>query len=149
VAGKATFMTPAKEDTVTAKQLTDQSLSELVQRLSNQTSTLVRKEIQLAQQELQNKGKRAGLGVGLLGAGGLVALYAVGALIAAAVLGLATAVPPWLAALIVAVALFAIAGVLALLGKKQVQRAMPPKPETAIESVQSDIAEVKERAGRK
>jgi Flp pilus assembly protein TadB len=149
MAGKATFMTPAKEDTVAAKQVTDQSLSELVQQLSNQTSTLVRKEIQLAQQELQNKGKRAGLGVGLLGGGGLLALYAVGALIAAAVLGLATAVASWLAALIVAVALFVIAGVLALLGKKQVQRAMPPKPETAIESVQSDIAEVKERAGRK
>jgi Flp pilus assembly protein TadB len=147
--GKATLMSPAKEDTVAAKQLSDQSLGELVQRLSNQTSTLVRKEIQLAQQELQNKGKRAGLGVGLLGGGGLVALYAVGALIAAAVLGLSTAVAPWLAALIVAVALFVIAGVLALLGKKQVQRALPPKPETAIESVQSDIAEVKERAGHK
>jgi uncharacterized membrane protein YqjE len=132
----------------TRDQLSERSLSELVQQLSNQTSTLVRQELQLAQVELQEKGKRAGIGAGLFGGSGLVALYGLGALIAAAILGLATAVDGWIAALIVSVVLFAIAGVLALTGKKQVEQATPPQPEQAIDSVQTDIDEVKERAGR-
>jgi dipeptide/tripeptide permease len=73
----------------------------------------------------------------------------VGALVAAAILGLATAIAGWLSALIVAVVLFAVAGVLALTGKQRVQQATPPAPEEAIESVQTDIQEVKERAGRR
>jgi uncharacterized membrane protein YqjE len=127
----------------------DQSLSELLQQLSSQTADLVRKEIRLAQLELQEKGKHAGIGAGMLGGGGLVALYGLGALIAAAILGLGTLIEPWLAALIVAVVLFAVAGVLALTGKRQVEQATPPQPEAAIESVQTDIHEVKERAGRR
>jgi uncharacterized membrane protein YqjE len=131
------------------EELTDQSLSELLKRLSEQTADLVRKEIRLAQLELQEKGKHAGIGVGLFGGGGLIALYGVGALVTAAILGLATVVDAWLAALIVAVALFAVAGVLALIGKQQVQRATPAKPEAAIESVQADVTEVKQRAQRR
>jgi uncharacterized membrane protein YqjE len=127
----------------------DQSLSELLQQLSSQTADLVRKEIRLAQLELQEKGKHAGIGAGMLGGGGLVALYGLGALIAAAILGLGTLIEPWLAALIVAVVLFAVAGVLALTGKRQVEQATPPQPEAAIESVQTDIHEVKEKAGRR
>ena len=130
------------------EQVSEQTLNELVQRASAQTASLVRKEIRLAQLELQEKGKRAGLGAGLFGTSGVVALYGVGALIAAAILGLATAVEGWLAALIVAVVLFAVAAVFALTGRQQVQRATPPAPEGAIESVQTDIEEVKERAGR-
>ena len=130
------------------EQATEQSLNELVQRASSQTASLVRKEIRLAQLELQEKGKRVGIGVGMFGTSGVVALYGVGALIAAAILALATAVAGWLAALIVAVVLFVVAGVLALTGRRQVQRATPPAPEGAIESVQTDIEEVKERAGR-
>jgi len=133
---------------VAEEQATEQSLNELVQRASSQTASLVRKEIRLAQLELQEKGKRVGIGVGMFGTSGVVALYGVGALIAAAILALATAVAGWLAALIVAVVLFVVAGVLALTGRRQVQRATPPAPEGAIESVQTDIEEVKERAGR-
>lgn len=131
------------------EETTDQSLGELVQQLSNQTASLVRKEIRLAQLELQEKGKRAGLGAGMFGGSGLVALYGLGALIAAAILALATALTSWLAALIVAVVLFAVAGVLALTGKKQVEQATPPKPEAAIESVQTDVEVMKERAARR
>lgn len=130
-------------------EFSDRSMSELVQQLSNQTASLVRKEIRLAQLELQEKGKRAGLGAGMFGGSGLTALYGVGALVAAAILALATAVASWLAALIVAVVLFAVAGVLALTGKKQVEQATPPKPEAAMDSVQTDIEEVKGRAGRR
>jgi uncharacterized membrane protein YqjE len=140
---------PGRGGDVARQETTDQPLSEILQRLSNQTASLVRKEIRLAQLELQEKGKRAGIGAGMFGGSGLVALYGVGVLLAAAVMALATAVDPWLAGLIVGVVLLAVAGVLALTGKKQVDRATPPAPEAAIESVQTDIEEVKERAGRK
>ena len=129
-------------------QPTDASIGELVQRLSQQTSTLVRDELRLAQLELQEKGKRAGIGAGLFGGSGVVALYGLGALIAALILLLATAMDAWLAALIVAAGRFAIAGVLALSGKKQVQEATPPVPEQAVESTKRDVETVKEKASR-
>jgi hypothetical protein len=129
-------------------ELRDRPLSELLQQASEQTATLVRQELQLAQLELQQKGKRAGIGAGAFGGAGLVAAYGVGALAATAILLLGTALKPWLAALIVAAALLAVAGLLALFGKKQVERATPPLPERAVESVQQDVDEVKARAGR-
>jgi uncharacterized membrane protein YqjE len=126
----------------------DQQIGDLVKQLSEQTSDLVRKELKLAQVEMQEKGKRAGVGAGLFGGAGLVALYGVGVLIAAVVLGLATAIDAWLAALIVAVVLFAVAGVAALMGRKQVEQATPPQPEQAIASTKRDVQVVKERAAR-
>jgi uncharacterized membrane protein YqjE len=132
----------------TDEQLLDRSAGDLVRELSQQTATLVRQEMRLAQAELQEKGKRAGMGAGMFGGAGLVALYGAGVLVAAAVLLIGTAVEPWLAALIVGIVLLAIAGVLALLGKKQVDQATPPKPEQAIDSVQRDVDHVKERARR-
>jgi hypothetical protein len=130
------------------EELSDRPVGDLVQQLSQQTAALVRQEMRLAQVELQAKGKRAGIGAGMFGGAGLVALYGVGALIAAAILLIGTALEPWLAAVIVGAVLLAVAGVLALLGRKQVDKATPPKPERAIESVQRDVAHVKERAGR-
>jgi len=126
----------------------DQQIGDLVKQLSEQTSTLVRKELQLAQLEMTEKGKRAGIGVGLFGGAGVVALYGVGALIAAVILLLATAIAPWLSALIVAVVLLAAGGVAALMGKKQVQQAVPPQPEQAIQSTKRDVDTVKGKAGR-
>jgi MFS family permease len=128
------------------EELQDQSTADLLKRLSEQTSALVRQEIRLAQLELQEKGKRAGIGAGLFGASGLVALYALGALIAGLILLLATAMEAWAAALIVAAALAILAGVLALTGRKEVQEATPPAPEQAMESVKQDVDEVKARA---
>jgi uncharacterized membrane protein YqjE len=126
----------------------DQQIGDLVKQLSEQTSTLVRKELQLAQLEMTEKGKRAGIGAGLFGGAGVVALYGVGALIAAVILLLATAIEPWLSALIVAVVLLAAGGVAALMGKKQVQQAVPPQPEQAIQSTKRDVDTVKGKAGR-
>ena len=123
-------------------------VGELVQALSEQTATLVRKELQLAQLELQEKGKRAGIGAGLFGGAGVIALYGVGVFIAAAVMGLSTVIEPWLAAVIVGVVMFAAAGIASLLGKKQVEQAVPPAPEQAIQSTKRDVDEVKGRAGR-
>jgi uncharacterized membrane protein YqjE len=126
----------------------DRSVGELVQQLSNQTATLVRQELRLAQTELQEKGKRVGIGAGMFGGAGLVALYGVGALIAAAIVGLGTLLEPWIAALIVGVVLLAVAGVLALTGRKQVERGTPPLPEQAIESTKRDVDEVKAARAR-
>jgi MFS family permease len=124
------------------------SLGELVQRLSQQTATLVRQEMRLAQAELKEKGKRAGIGAGLFGGAGIVALAALGTLVAGLVLLLGEAVAMWISAFIVTGALGVLAGVMALVGKNQVAQATPPKPEAAIESVQADVAEIKERARR-
>src|SRR5918912_2743741 len=111
------------------EELSEKSVGDLVQELSQQTATLVRKEMRLAQVELQEKGKRAGIGAGLFGGAGLVALYGVGALVAAVVLLLAKAVTAWLAGAIVGGALLLVAGLLALTGREQVGRATPPAPE--------------------
>lgn len=130
------------------EELSEQSVGDLVQQLSQQTATLVRQEMRLAQVELQEKGKRAGIGAGMFGGAGLVALYGVGAVVAAVIMLLATAIEPWVSALIVGAVLLAIAGILALLGRKQVDQATPPKPERAMESMQDDVEHVKERARR-
>jgi hypothetical protein len=121
----------------------DRSVGALVNQLSQQTSTLIRQELLLAQTELQEKGKRLGTGAGMFGGAGLVALYGVGALVAAAIIGIGTLLEPWLAAVIVGVVLLAVAGILALLGRKQVERGTPPVPRLAIESAKRDVDEVK------
>ena len=128
--------------------LTDASVGELMQKLSQQTATLVRQELQLAQAELKQKGKRAGIGVGLFGAAGVVGLAALGAFVAALILVLGEAVAMWISAFIVTAALALVAAVMAMIGKGQVAQATPPKPEATIESVQADVAEIKERARR-
>jgi len=122
------------------------SASELVKQLSEQTSRLVRQELELLKAELSVKGKRAGAGAGLFGGAGVFALFAFGALTAAAIAALATAMPTWLAALIVAVVWAAIAGVAALIGKKQVEQALPPVPQDSVESVKEDVQWTKTRA---
>jgi len=124
----------------------EQSVSELVKQLSEQTSALARKEVELAKAELALKGKRAGIGAGMFGGAGLLGLFALGSLTACVILALATAVAPWLAALIVAVVYGAIAGAMALSGKSKVQQATPPIPEEATESVKEDVQWAKTRA---
>ncbi|MCO8276959.1 phage holin family protein [Actinoplanes sp. TRM 88003] len=121
----------------------DQSTAELVQQASEQISRLVRDEIALAKAELAEKGKHAGIGIGLFGGGGVLAMYGVGALVATLIIVLDLFLPLWLAALIITVALFALAGVLALIGKNQVSKAVPPEPSAAIQSVKADVDEVK------
>jgi MFS family permease len=124
----------------------DTSAAELVKQLSEQTSRLLRQEVELAKAELTIKGKRAGVGAGMFGGAGVLGLYAVGALIAAAIAALDTAMATWLAALIVGAVLAAAAGVVALTGKQKVQEAMPPVPEDSVESVKEDVQWTKARA---
>ncbi len=123
-----------------------ESIAELVKQLSEQTSRLARQEVELAKAELTEKGKRAGIGAGMFGGAGVFGFYAMGVLIAAAVLGLSKAVAAWLAALIIAAVLGALAGLLALQGKSKVQQAAPPVPEQATESVKEDVQWAKTRA---
>jgi len=134
-----------------AGRVDEATVAELVKRLSDHTSRLARQEVELAKAELGEKGKRAGQGAGMFGGAGVFGLYALGALTAAAILALATAVAGWLAALIVALVYGAIAGVLALTGKKKVAQATPPVPEQATESVKEDVrwAKTHAQAGRK
>src|SRR5437763_13101276 len=122
------------------------SVAELVKQVSEQTSRLPRQEVELAKAERAVKGKQAGLGFGMFGGAGLFGLYALGALVAAAILGLATAVAAWLAALIGSAAIGLIAGGLALTGKSKVAQATPPVPERASESVKEDVQWAKTRA---
>jgi uncharacterized membrane protein len=124
----------------------DRSIAELMQELSERSTTLIRRELELARLEMTEKGKRAGVGAGMFGAAGVFGLYAVGALTACLVLALATAMTAWVAALIVAGVYGAVAGVLALNGRAKVKQAVPPVPEQASESVKEDVQWAKSRA---
>lgn len=120
----------------------EQSTGELLHRATEQLTRLIRDELALARAELTEKGRHAGIGVGLFGGGGALALYGVGALIAAVVLLLALVMPAWLAAALVAVVLFAVAAGLALFGRRQVRRAVPPVPTAAVGGVRADVETV-------
>jgi len=124
------------------------STAELVNRLSEQVSRLARDEIRLAVAELRVKGKHVGAGAGLLGGAGVLAWFGLMTVIAGLVLLLATVMPAWIAAFVVALAVLVVAGVLALIGRKQIERGTPPVPEEAIAGVKQDIATVSERAHR-
>ncbi len=136
----------ATGDSGQSPPMSDQSVGELLKQLSEQTSTLVRQELDLAKAELVVKGKQAGIGAGMFGAAGVFGLYAVGALTAAIVLVLSLAMKGWLAAVIVAAAYGAVAGILALVGKGRVQQAVPPTPERTVQTLKEDVELTKQRA---
>jgi uncharacterized membrane protein YqjE len=121
----------------------DPTLGALVHQLSEQTSALVRSEVELAKAELAEKGKNAGIGIGLFSAAGLLAFFGTAVLITTAILALALVLPEWASALIVAVLLFIGAGLAGLTGRTKVQEATPPKPERAIDGVPKDVATLK------
>ncbi|MDO8185009.1 phage holin family protein [Conexibacter sp. JD483] len=128
------------------EQLAELPVAQLLRRLSDQASLLVREEVALAKAELAEKGKHAGRSAGMFGGAAVFGLYGVGALVTAAIVALSLAVATWLAALIVAIVLFALAGIAALAGKKQVQQATPPVPEQTVETVKEDVQWAKTRA---
>ena len=123
----------------------DRSVGELIKQLSEQSSTLVRKELELAQAEMIHKGKAAGMGAGMFAGAALFGLLALGALTACLILALAQVMDGWLAALIVTIAWALVAAVLGFVGKRKLGEATPPLPEQAKESVSEDVDEVKER----
>lgn len=123
----------------------DRSIAQLVQDMSEQTRRLVRDELVLATEELKQKGKRAGIGAGMTGAAGVMALFGAGTLVACAVLALALVLPGWAAALIIGAALLAVAGLAAMLGTKKLKSAVPPVPEEATAGVQKDVEVVRQK----
>ncbi|WNI16767.1 phage holin family protein [Actinacidiphila sp. ITFR-21] len=124
----------------------DRSVGTLVKQGTEQLSQLVRQELRLAQAELTQKGKRAGVGGGLFGAAALFAFFGLAALIVTVIAAIPLSV--WLASLIVAGGLLALAGVLALLGKHEVKQAVPPVPGEAVGSMRQDVETIRERARR-
>jgi uncharacterized membrane protein YqjE len=127
-------------------ELRDRSTGQLLRELSDQTTTLVRQEIDLAKAELGEKGKKAGTGAGMFGGAGLFGVFAFGALTTGILAALDTAMALWLAALIVTLVYATIAAVLALRGRDKVKEATPPLPEQATESVKEDVQWAKTRA---
>ena len=126
----------------------ERSAGELVKELSELVPRLVRDELKLAQVETAQKGKQMGIGVGAFAGSGVIALYAVGCLLACAIIAISGVVAAWLAALIVGAALLAVSGIAALVGKSRLRKGTPPVPKEAIGSVQADVHEVKEKAHR-
>jgi uncharacterized membrane protein YqjE len=126
--------------------LREEPLSDVVKRVSDEATTLMRQEIQLAKAEMTAKAKEAGVGAGMFGGAGYTLHLASLGLMLCLIFALATAMPAWLAALVVTVVFVAVAGALALAGKKRIQKAGPPIPEATIESVKQTIETVKEEA---
>jgi hypothetical protein len=137
------------EQTSGASQLSgvpERSTGELIKLMSEQVSTLVRDELKFAQLEMTRKGKQAGIGAGMMGGSGVIALYGVGCLIASVIIAISRALAPWFSALIVGVALLIVAGIVALMGRAKLRQATPPVPGDAVQSVKADVDEIKERA---
>jgi uncharacterized membrane protein YqjE len=132
-------------------ELYDRPTGELLRELSQQTTELVRQEIELAKAEIGEKGKQAGLGAGMFGGAGVFGLGAFAALTTAIIVGLDQAMALWLAALIVAIVYGAVAAALGLRGKRQVEEVGAPVPEQTTESVKEDVqwAKTRMRSGRK
>jgi hypothetical protein len=122
----------------TGNELRERPIGDLLKQLAEETSTLVRKELELARAEVTEKGREAGLGVGMFGGAGVAGLLALGSLTAFLIALLATAMEVWLAALIVTVVWAAVAGALALMGRHKVQEATPPAPQT-VETIKEDV----------
>jgi hypothetical protein len=125
--------------------LRERPLPELLKQLSEQTTRLVRQELELAKAELTQKGKQAGAGAGLFGAAGAIGFLALAALTTCFILALNAVMPAWLAALLVAVVYGVVAAVLALRGRAKVKQATPPVPEQTIETVKEDVEWAKTR----
>ena len=126
--------------------LRDNSVGELLRQLSQETTTLVKQELDLAKAEMSEKGRQASVGAGLFGGAGVSGLLALIFLSLAIVAAIDTATYAWLAALSVGVLWAVAAAVLALQGREKVQQAVPPAPEQAIESTKEDVQWAKTQA---
>jgi len=126
----------------------DVSVAELIHRMSDQSTTLLRQEMRLIQAEMEEKAKQAKAGAGLLTAAGVAGLGAFGAFVAGLILAIGQGLAMWLSAFIVAAGLVLVAAIIGLTGKEKVASAVPPKPEQAIDSIRADVAEMKEAAAR-
>lgn len=135
----ASNVPPAANSTGVVHDRREESMGELFKELSADLSTLVRQELRLAQAEMTQKGKKAGIGIGMFGAAGIVSFLALGALTACLIALLSTAMRVWIAALIITVVYAAVAAVVAMVGKQRVAEATPPVPEQTKETIKEDV----------
>ena len=126
----------------------EHSTGELVKMVTEQVSVLVRDELKLAQLEMGTKAKQAGKGMGMLGGGGLVALYGVACLIACVIIAISHSLQAWLSALIIGVALLVVAAIVSAIGRNKMRQGSPPMPTEAVESVKTDVQAIKGKAHR-
>lgn len=136
------------EMTRTGQAARDRSTTELVKLVTEQVSVLMRDELKLAQLELVGKGKRARAGAGMMGGGGLIALYGVACVIACVIIAISHALTAWLAALIIGVVLLVAAAVLTLAGRERLRQSGSPVPQEAVGGIKADVQEVREGARR-
>jgi uncharacterized membrane protein YqjE len=135
----------ATENNHSSGDLRERPIGELLKQLSEETTTLVKRELDLAKAEVAEKGQQAGKGAGMLGGASLMGLLALGSFTAFLIMLLDGAVPNWAAALIVAAVYAVVAGVLALQGRNKLKEATPPVPEQAVDSVKEDVQWAKTR----
>lgn len=121
----------------------ERTIGQLVASASQDLTTIVRGEIELAKAEISATAATAGKGAGLLGGAAVAGLYGLGLLLTAAGWALSLVMPAWAAFLIVAVVLLGVAGVLAFLGKNALA-SLNPKPERAIANAEATIATLKQ-----
>jgi Flp pilus assembly protein TadB len=126
----------------------ERSTGDLVKTVTEQVSVLMRDELKLAQLEMTGKARKAGAGMSLMGGGALIALYGVACLIACVIIAISHSLQAWLSALIVGAALLVVAAIASAMGRKRMRQGTPPVPTEAVESVKTDVQEVRERAHR-
>jgi len=126
-----------------------ESVPDLVKELTRDISELVRQEIELARVEMTEKGKKAGLGVGMFGGAALLGMAVVGGSMATIIILLDLAMPLWLASLVTTILYGAAAALLALRGRDELKETGAPIPERTKQSVKEDIQWAKTRAQSK
>ena len=126
----------------------DDTVGDLVRRLTEQTSHLVRAEATLARIEATQRAKVIGVGLGAFGAGGLLAFFGAASGVTAAILGFSNVMRPWLAAIVVAGACFLLALFIVAPGWKGIRDRRAPVPEDVVQNVKADVAAVREAAHR-
>jgi hypothetical protein len=125
------------------------STAQLVSRVVDELSRLVRDEFTLARMQFQRNGKRAGRGAGTIGGAGAMAAYGGACLVAAAIVGLAMVIPAWAAAIVVGVVLLVAAGIAGRVGGKTLRAAVPGTvPKETMESLRADVQTLVEHARR-
>lgn len=121
-------------------------LGVLVTSMIDGLRTLARQHVELAKLEVAEAASVRAQGAGMFGGAAVVAMYAVGFLAAAGAAGLAVVLPVWASILIVGVLLLAVAGVLAMLGRRAMRTA-PPAGERTKETLKEDARWAKQRIG--
>jgi hypothetical protein len=124
----------------------EHTMGELMKELSEEATLLIRQEVALARIEMSEKARAAAVGSGLMGGGAMLAYLGLGALTAAAILGLSEVLLSWLAALVVGAAYLAVALVLFLTGRVSLRRAGSPVPEETVETIKEDAEWIKRRS---